>query len=254
MINPASIAVLVVDDEYHSSFAFSNYLRSHGFHNIAEFSNYEDTLELTGDMNFDVAVIDIKLPRNKPQTVLSSDEAQLLLGLDLARDLRRRWPHIGLVLISADNQLLKPVRELMKQLGNLGIAYVVKAATRPRDLITAIERVIDQESFIDDSACEPKFSSTAERYLRVLPDHERFWVERGCQNLILLTQPQIDLARLIADGRPFPEIAQIVGLTARAIEGRWETIRNKMFGENSKIPLRHQVLLVKVFILHDLNQ
>jgi len=148
----------------------------------------------------DVAVLDIRMPPTK------TDE-----GLVAAERIRDRWPSAGILLFST--YILLPMAERLLDLGgDGGLGYLSKdGISDEQELSAAVERigagnqVLDQQLFLD---------LMRRRREKPLED--------------LLTGRELDVLRLIAEGRTNQVIADTLFVSVKAVEDNCRSLFRKL--------------------------
>jgi len=148
----------------------------------------------------DVAVLDIRMPPTK------TDE-----GLAAAERIRDRWPSVGILLFST--YILLPMAERLLDLGgDGGLGYLSKDGIGDeQELSAAVERVgagdqvLDQQLFLD---------LMRRRREKPLED--------------LLTGRELDVLRLIAEGRTNRVIADTLFVSVKAVEDNCRSLFRKL--------------------------
>jgi DNA-binding NarL/FixJ family response regulator len=148
----------------------------------------------------DVAVLDIRMPPTK------TDE-----GLVTAEKIRARWPSVGILLFSA--YILLPMAERLLDLdGDGGLGYLSKdGISDEQELAAAVERVgagdqvLDQQLFVD---------LMRRRREKPLED--------------LLSGRELDVLRLIAEGRTNQVIADTLFVSVKSVEDNCRSLFRKL--------------------------
>jgi DNA-binding response OmpR family regulator len=179
--------ILIVDDEKTIRQVLSEALQGHGFSILAVGSSAE-ALHALEQESFDLALLDLKLPGK-------------VSGLDLLRDIHRRWPAIVIIMLTAyatiDSAVLalregaydyltKPSR-LPQILDSIERGLVIKREENRRlQLISRLEQTLE-ELKSDEEPAETQ-SSVAARFTRtstLLIDRRKRLVIRGDKPLTL---------------------------------------------------------------------
>lgn len=148
----------------------------------------------------DVAVLDIRMPPTK------TDE-----GLGAAEQIRARWPAVGILLFSA--YTLLPMAERLLDLGgDGGLGYLSKEGVgNEEELAAAAERVGAGEQVLDQ---------------QLVGDLVRRRREKPLEDL--LTSRELDVLRLIAEGRTNQVIADTLFVSVKAVEDNCRSVFRKL--------------------------
>jgi DNA-binding NarL/FixJ family response regulator len=148
----------------------------------------------------DVAVMDIRMPPSQ------TDE-----GLVAAEKIRARWPSTGILLFST--YTLVPMAERLLALdGDGGLGYLCKdSVDDEEELPAAVTRVGNGEQVLDPQLVREMF---ARRRVRPLEE--------------LLTGRELDVLRLMAEGRTNQAIAGTLYLSVKAVEDNSKSIFRKL--------------------------
>lgn len=166
--------VLVVEDDDLTRSLIVSLLRSHGIDVVADAASAAEALKALGAQRVDAALLDLDLGPGPS-------------GLDLAHELRHRFPEIGLVLLTSytDPRLKDPEVTIPR-----GLVYLTKQdGTDAAAVIAALRQAIAAPT-----ASQPKPPHTA------------------------LTQTQIEVLAGLASGRTTAQIAADRAVTVKAVE------------------------------------
>lgn len=183
-MSPLTSRVLVVEDNEFTRATLCGALRGAGVNVVGDTGAASDAITLAGDLRPDVALLDLDLGRGPS-------------GIDLAVALRRDIPAIGIVILTS----YEDPRLTGRNVDHLPPAsqYLVKADLRDTDvLVLAIERALTL-------ARHPQRET-----MPGLPP------ARG--DLARLTDAQVDVMRLLAEGRTNADIARQRGISAASVE------------------------------------
>jgi DNA-binding NarL/FixJ family response regulator len=148
----------------------------------------------------DVAVLDIRMPPTK------TDE-----GLVAAEQIRTRWPEVGILLFSTYT-LLPMAERLLDVGGDGGLGYLSKEGVgNEEELAAAAERVGAGEQVLD------------QQLVRDLVRRRR---EKPLEDL--LTGRELDVLRLIAEGRTNQVIADTLFVSVKAVEDNCRSVFRKL--------------------------
>jgi DNA-binding NarL/FixJ family response regulator len=147
-----------------------------------------------------LAVLDIRMPPSR------TDE-----GLAAAEKIRARWPAVGILLFST--YMLVPMAERLLALdGDGGLGYLCKESVDDEhELLAAVARVGQGEQVLDQQLVRQLF---ARRRERPLEDQ--------------LSRRELDVLRLMAEGRTNQAIADALYLSVKAVEDNSKSIFRKL--------------------------
>src|SRR5947208_220517 len=166
--------------------------------------------ELAGTCNRDVAVIDVCLKGGN--------------GIELVKNLKARFPDLPTLVLSMYDESLYAERAL--RAGSLG--YIMKEEAIEQVLV-AIRRVLTGDIFLSD-----KMKS---RMLQQLTGTNR---SKGITNPIeSLTDRELEVFRMIGEGRSTRQIAGELHLSVRTVEAYREYIKGKLNLKNSTELVQH---------------
>jgi DNA-binding NarL/FixJ family response regulator len=148
----------------------------------------------------DVAVLDIRMPPTR------TDE-----GLVAAEQIRAKWPAVGILLFSTYT-LLSMAERLLDLGGDGGLGYLSKEGVgNEEELSAAAERVGAGEQVLD-----PQLVRDLVRRRRETPLED------------LLTRRELDVLRLIAEGRTNKVIADTLFISVKAVEDNCRSVFRKL--------------------------
>jgi two-component system OmpR family response regulator len=129
-----NLRALLVEDDWTVRSALTEYLTKKQIDVVAT-DSYESALASVVQSPFDVAIIDIVLPRRAGERAEFRDNT----GLDVARDLRRVQPDVGIIFLSAYVDRGPEVVQLYME-GHENIVYLAKGS-KPAELMSALHKV-----------------------------------------------------------------------------------------------------------------
>ncbi|MDB6031061.1 MAG: two component transcriptional regulator, LuxR family [Verrucomicrobiales bacterium] len=166
--------------------------------------------ELVGTLSPDVMVVDVSLKGGN--------------GIELIKNVKARYPELPILVLSMHDESLYAERAL--RAGSLG--YIMKEEAIEQVLV-AIRRVITGEIFLSD-----KMKS---RMLQQLASGGR---AKGISNPIEnLTDRELEVFRMIGEGRSTRQIAGELHLSVRTVEAYREYIKGKLNLKNSTELVQH---------------
>ena len=191
--------LILADDSVLFRDGLDRLLREAGFDVVGHAGDGDRLLDLVERERPDVAIVDIRLPP------AYRDE-----GLRAARDIRRRWPDVGLLLLS---QYVEPVYAAdVVALGTRSVGYLVKDRVADvEELADAVRRVATGGSAVD-----------AEVVARLLTER------RHDLALEELTVRERAVLALMAEGKSNEAISERLFLGAKTVETHVGNIFSKL--------------------------
>jgi len=165
--------------------------------------------EAFGTLNPDVAVVDISLKRGN--------------GIELVKNAKARYPALAMLVLSMHDETLYAERAL--RAGALG--YIMKEEATEQVLV-AIRRVITGEIFLSEKM--------KARMLQQLANGRGKVVVSPIEHL---TDRELEVFRLIGEGRSTRQIAAELHLSVRTVEAYREYIKDKLNLKNSTELVQH---------------
>ena len=166
---------------------------------VAEAGDGREAVRLAGDLQPDVAILDIGMP--------------LLNGIEATRQIGRRAPEVRILILSMHSDEAYIIQAL--QAGARG--YLLKD-TADAELIDAVQAVTRGKSF---------FSPAVARVM--LDDYVRRLQERGITDRYdTLSEREREIFQLIVEGRTNKEIAEMLGVSPSTIETHRAHIMEKL--------------------------
>lgn len=160
--------------------------------NVKEATTAEAGLSLLKTSPFDLVILDLNLPG--------------LGGLEALKRIRQVNPNISILVFSMHDEPIFVARAL--EAGALG--YVSKCAA-PEEILTAIDSAIGRKGYIENSiAAELSNRSLNDDFLRTL------------------TVRDLEILRLLADGRTLTEIAAAFGIAYKTVANTCARLRVKL--------------------------
>jgi DNA-binding NarL/FixJ family response regulator len=165
----------------------------------------------------DVALLDIQMPG--------------LNGIEAAKQIRARWPHMGIVLFSHHSQ--RQYAEAFLRDGTAGKAYLLKTTlNEPAELIRAIEVVADGGALL-----APEIQDELLQLASARPQAQ----------LNELTRREQEVLGLMAEGYTNNSIAQRLSVSERTIESHVNNIFSKL-SLTSEVTHNPRVMAVLLFL------
>ncbi len=165
--------------------------------------------EAVGTLSPDVAVVDISLKRGN--------------GIELIKNVKARYPELPILVLSMHDEALYAERAL--RAGSLG--YIMKEEATEQ-VLTALRRVVAGEIFLSErmKARMLQQLATGRGKIVVSPIEQ-------------LTDRELQVFRLIGEGRSTRQIAAELHLSVRTVEAYREYIKDKLSLKNSTELVQH---------------
>lgn len=176
---------------------------------VGEAENGQRALELCRTLKPDLVLMDVRMPK--------------MDGLEDTRAIKEEFPHIIVLVLTAFDD----PDFLLEAFGAGSDGYVLKYLTREQ-LINAIRRVISGETPLNQELAAELIVSLggeAEQERSSPPQSENRQEEPPLQ---LLTDRELDVLRLVAQGRHNSEVAQDLGVGTGTIKVHMHHINSKL--------------------------
>jgi DNA-binding NarL/FixJ family response regulator len=209
--------LLLAEDDVLLREGLASLLERHGFDVAAQAGDAASLMPLIGEHQPELVVLDIRMPPTHTTE-----------GLDAAFELRRRFPALGVLVLSAHAE----VEQAMQLLdGRGGVGYLLKSRIVDVDeLLDALERVASGRSVVDPGLVQELVAQ-----------------QRRSDPLAELTPRERDVLTLMAEGRSNAGIARRLWLAEGTVEKHVRSILAKL-----KITATHddhrRVLAVLAFL------
>jgi len=195
------VRILIADDHHVVRTGLRALLESKaGWQVCAEATNGREAVEQAGQLNPDVAVLDIGMP--------------LLNGVEATRQIRKLSPHTEILILTMhDSELL--VQEVLEA-GAHG--YILKDDA-DRNLIAAVDALRRHKPFLS-----PRVSDAVSK--AVQPSGEGFTPQRVSRSR--LTPREREIVQLLAEGKSNKEVAVVLGISVKTAETHRANIMLKL--------------------------
>ena len=132
----AGTRVVVADDDVLLREGIASLLSGEGYDVVGQAGDPGSLGDVVREQRPDLAIVDIRMP-----------PTQTWEGLDAARSIRRDFPHVGILLLSAHVEIETAI-DLLE--GGQAIGYLLKSRVlRVDDLVDALERISKGGSVVD---------------------------------------------------------------------------------------------------------
>lgn len=212
------IRVVIAEDSALLRQGLCRLLQENGLKILAEADNLDDLLRVVKASEPDVVITDIRMPPT------GTDE-----GLRAAEEIHRDYPHIGVVVLS---QYIESRHALKLMTSNpRAIGYLLKDRIGDvQELISTIMRVSRGESAIDPEIV-----------------HELLLRKRHGDPLQKLSERELELLELMAQGRSNSAISEQLFLSPKTVETHVRSIFNKL-GLQTTLDDHRRVLAVLTYL------
>lgn len=195
-----TIRILIADDHSLIRTGLRTILNAQpGFEIVGEAADGHETLRLAQELRPDVVLTDISMP------------GPVGGGIAVARRLKEILPSIRVLILTVHED-----ESLLREAVRAGAAgYIIKRAAET-ELVTAIEAACRGELYIHPAMTRSLFKEpTPAPASRALVDEA-------------LTQREIDVLRLLAKGYTNRQIADVLNLSMRTVEGHRSNLMSKL--------------------------
>lgn len=190
---------MLVDDAALVRQGIARLLADEGVDVIRQLSDATRLLQAVEADQPDVVVLDVRMP-----------PTHTVEGLEAGAELKRRFPHIGVLVLSQHVETRHAVELLAA--GNQGVGYMLKERiSRPAELLDAVRRVAAGGTAIDPDVV---------RIVLRTPRRE--------DPMALLTAQERKVLELVAEGHSNDQIAQRLAVTTRTVETHTSRIFTKL--------------------------
>jgi DNA-binding NarL/FixJ family response regulator len=193
-----AVRVVVADDDVLLREGLASLLDRSGFEVVGQAGDATRLLELVRDTKPDQVIVDIRMPPSHTTE-----------GLDAAKEIRREWPQMGILVLSAHAE----VDHAMELLASgRGIGYLLK--TRVSDVaefIETLERIARGGSVVDPALVQ-----------------ELVTARKRNDPLAVVSERERDVLSLMAEGRSNAGIARRLWITEGTVEKHVRSILTKL--------------------------
>jgi DNA-binding NarL/FixJ family response regulator len=178
---------------------------------LAQLISLEDDLEICGEAGTALEGIEA-IQKLTPDLVLCDITLPDKSGLELIKDVRVLLPETLILVLSMHDEALYAERVLRAG----GRGYVMKEAA-PENLILAIRKVLDGGIYVSDAM--------SSRLLEILSGQRQ---RAAADPLQRLTDRELDVFKLIGQGRANRDIAQHLCISVRTVDAHRAHLKEKL--------------------------
>lgn len=193
-----AVRVVVADDDVLLREGLASLLDRSGFEVVGQAGDATQLLELVHDARPELVIVDIRMP-----------PAHATEGLDAAKEIRRDWPHVGILVLSAHAE----VDHAMELLASgRGIGYLLKSRVSDvAEFIETLERIARGGSVVDPALVQ-----------------ELVTARKRNDPLAVVSERERDVLSLMAEGRSNAGIARRLWITEGTVEKHVRSILTKL--------------------------
>lgn len=196
------IKVLIADDHRVVREGLSAILKTrNNLEVVGEAQDGQEAVEKARSLEPDVILMDVSMPR--------------MGGVEATRQIKREFPHIGIVALTMYDE-----QQYIFDLVRAGATGYLLKDSDSAQIVAAIEAIYRGESLIHPSVASKilaEFSSLAQK-----KGKKPSWVEHD------LTDREITVLRLVADGKTNKEIANSLNLSEKTVKNHVRNIFHKL--------------------------
>ncbi len=193
------IRLVIADDHELVRLGIVRTLESHpGYKVVAEAETGEAAIQLVREHQPDIAILDLAMPNGKVD------------GLAATREITREMPKVRVLILT-----MLATKDLVRQILEAGArGYVMKTDTA-RDLIKAIDTLLEDKLFFTQTISEILLDGFLEKPQPMRPEN-------------LLTKRETEIVSLLARGKSNKEVATELNISLRTAETHRANIMNKL--------------------------
>jgi len=245
---PQPLKVLLVEDDWSVLSAVRDYLVKREM-SVFEANCLETALTVLDTIQPDVAVLDIVLPE-RPGERADFDRH---IGIEVARQLRERLPHLGIVFLSAYVDRGPEVLQLFME-GHDRIVYLLKGS-KPQELLDAIHEVAGGLSALRiATGVQMAHKTVLGQALETLAEEEKACVIIALDHLETLSEPEWRVFEAVGKCQTHQRAAQELAISTRTVGSHIDAIYDKLGLREAAPGLSPLALLAKIHLLYCLQQ
>lgn len=188
------INILLADDHQLIITGLLKLLKERDYINIlGQAFNGKVLIQLAEELNPDLVIMDIEMP--------------IMDGVEAAKYLKKKLPHIRIIILTMYND-----KALTNQLLEIGVQGIVYKNSDESDFFTAIDEVMAGNSFYDKTYLKEEVKRKSSSF--------------DLKNL--LTEREVEIIKLVAQGYTNKEIAETIFVSPRTVDTHRNNILKKL--------------------------
>ncbi|MEX2116526.1 MAG: response regulator transcription factor [Bacteroidota bacterium] len=188
--------VLVADDHGVVRRGISQILEeTSDFRAAAEATNAEELLEHLGKGKWDALILDLNMPGRG--------------GLDVLKDIHRRWPRLPVLVLSMHDE-----RQFAPRVIKAGASGYMNKESAPNELVKALRKIVTGGKYVSGAVAETLASDLQQ--------------SQSSQPHELLSDREFEVLRLIASGKTVSQIAVQISLSVKTVSTYRQRLMEKM--------------------------
>jgi two-component system, NarL family, response regulator NreC len=184
---------------------------------VGEADNGRDAVALTAELKPDIVILDITMPE--------------LNGLDAARQIKRKFPEIEILIFTAQE-----TEKLVHDVFDSGARSYIMKTDAADHLIDAIKALSEHKHFFTSRISEIVFA-------RCIQGKQAL---EGTSENSRITDREREIVQLLGEGKSSKEIAIILGISVRTVETHRAAIMKKLglksFSELIRYAVRNKII------------
>jgi two-component system, NarL family, response regulator LiaR len=242
------LQVLLVEDDWTVRSALVDYLAKKQISVVAT-DAYEPALAAARTQQFDVAIVDIVLPRTSGERAAFRDN----IGLDVARDLRRVQPAVGIIFLSAYVDRGPEVIQLYME-GHENIVYLAKGS-KPAELMDALHNVTHRVSTLEIGAGITRArESHFDVVWKMMSPPEQELAQRALDRMGNLSEAEQQVFQYLSMCLNRREVAVQLHVTAKTVDYHINNLYGKLLLNELPEGFNASALLIKIAVLSQLKR
>ena len=238
---------MLVEDDWTVRSALTEYLTKKQIDVVAT-DAYESALAAAAQSSFDVAIVDIVLPRRSGERAAFRDNT----GLEVARDLRQVQPDVGIIFLSAYVDRGPEVVQLYME-GHENIVYLAKGS-KPAELMGALRKVTRDGLALEmGSGIKRTRESPFDIAWNTLSPPEQEFAQRALERIATLSEAELQVFQALGMCLHRREVANRLYVTSKTVDYHINNLYDKLLLHELPEGFSPSSLLVKIYLLSQLK-